>query len=154
MSFKAEQPFFPYREPQQPAQTTVPPTARLLKVYFIGDGRYDGVMENSMAWPGRPAWSGTLAAEQRTELMRRLRMPADAAAAASWLTLFRDLSDPRPGTADVNFIRAPKQDELRPERETVAAVRKQEGRTSAAAWIVALLVACAAVAWIVFRRKR
>ena len=157
MSFRTEQPFFPYREPQQVAKATTPPTARLLKVYFVGDGRYDGVLENSMAWPGRPTWSGSLTAEQRTELMRQLRMPADAAASAGWLTLFRDFSDPRPGAADINFMRAAKQDSLRPDLEFMNAIQKQEKTTSAATWIVVLLTACvafAAIAWIVLKRER
>jgi len=154
MSFKTEQPFFPYREPQQPAKATLPPTARLLKVYFIGDGRYDGVLETGMAWPGRPAWSGTLAAEQRAQLMRHLRMPADAAATATRLTLFRDLSDPRPGTADLNFIRAANQSELRPERQMQDLIRQREQAISTATWIVILLIAGAAVAWLIRKQRR
>ncbi len=154
MSFRTEQPFFPYREPQQPARPTVPPTARLLKVYFIGDARYDGVLETSAAWPGRPAWSGTLAPEQRTELMTLLRMPADAAPAATRLTLFRDFSDPRPGSADLNFVKAADQGEIRPDRELMDSVQRGERNRSIALWFV-VLVAAGAIAWRIGRgRKR
>jgi len=156
MSFKTEQPFFPYREPQQAATATIPPTARLLKVYFIGDARYDGVLETSMAWPGRPMWSGTLAAEQRAELMRQLRLPAGAAATATWLTLFRDFSDPRPGSADLNFMRASDQSEMRPDlelREAFAGARKQQEVAMLIVRGAILLLVAAGIFWFVRRKK-
>jgi hypothetical protein len=154
MSFRTDQPFFPYREPQQPGTTTIPPTARLLKVYFVGDGRYDGVLETSAAWPGRPAWSASLSAEQRAELMRLLRMPADSAATSTWLTLFRDFSDPRPGGADVNFVRASSQAELRPELELMKLFEQRQQTSSLAMWAAILLAGGAVVFWIARRRKR
>ena len=46
MSFKTERPLFPYREPDYGA---LPPAMlehrRLLRIYFIGDARYDGALE-------------------------------------------------------------------------------------------------------------
>ena len=152
MSFRTEQPFFPYREPQQTARATIPPSARLLKVYFIGDGRYDGVLESSVAWAGKPAWSGALTAAQRAELMRHLRMPADAAAKATWLTLFRDFSDPRPG-ADLNFMAAASQSELRPDQELISHFQRGERIRSVAMWVV-LLLAGGAVAFAIRRRQK
>lgn len=154
MSFITEQPFFPYREPQQPAESTALPVARLLKVYFVGDARYDGVLETGMSWAGRPVWSGTLATENRNELMRLLRMPAAAAATATRLTLFRDFSDPRPGGADLNFVRASVQDEIRPERELMEYMHARQRQSSLMMWTILLLTGGAAAFWIVRRKKR
>jgi hypothetical protein len=105
MSFQAEQPFFPYREPAG-AKSSAP---RLLNVYFLGDFRPEGRVGAGGAWPGLPVWSGALAPESRERLSKFAKLPDVPAR----LTRFMDHSSPRPGSDDLFFSPAADQSELR-----------------------------------------
>jgi hypothetical protein len=99
MSFRTERPFFPYREPGE-ADTG---RARLLRIFFIGDGRFFGALGLGSAWNGETAWSGPLADGDRQRLLDLVKLPKDAAPGATWLTEFEDRSSPRPAGADLVF---------------------------------------------------
>jgi hypothetical protein len=124
MSFKTDRPFFPYSEPadqREPAAQPKAPAApqggppqppgqqrqhqaRLLRVFFIGPVKVKGVLgDGKQVWPGKVAWSNTVAAEEREKLLELLGLPKDAPPATWRLTEFEDHSDPRPGTDDVFF---------------------------------------------------
>lgn len=105
MSFQAEQPFFPYREPAG-AKSSAP---RLLNVYYLGDSRPDGRIGANGSWPGKTIWSGALASGAKDNLTKLLKLPA----APSRLTRFIDNSSPRPGSDDLFFAPAADQSELR-----------------------------------------
>ena len=99
MSFQADAPFFPYREPEsKPAGGQ-----RLLKVYFIGDFRPEGKLGGG-AWPGRVTYSEPLPAEVRIRLLKLLGLPESKA--GTRLTRLEDRSSPRPGKDDVFFSAA------------------------------------------------
>lgn len=102
MTFKTEQPLFPYREPQPAADTGN--ANRLLRIFFLGDKRVKGELgSKGDAWqPGKTAWAGALNEEQRQGMGKLLSLPGGTP--ESWyLTEFEDASSPRPGTADVYF---------------------------------------------------
>jgi hypothetical protein len=105
MTFRTEKPFFPYREP--PAERGAVqsgPGRRLLRVYFLAEGRTRGTLgEGDLAWPGRVVWANKLEASGRDNVLGLLKLSKDTPPAAWWLTEFEDPSSPRPGTDDVYF---------------------------------------------------
>jgi hypothetical protein len=133
MSFKAEKPLYPYREPEteQTKQTGEP---RVLRVFFAGAARYAGTLGADKPWPGRTMWAGPVDAGRWTGLFRQAKLNEppvkdgksafDAPKAVGlWLTEFEDVSSPRPGTDEVYF--APSADASPVERPTVVITRKQ-----------------------------
>jgi hypothetical protein len=102
MTFKADRPYFPYREPedQRKAAGAGP---RLLRVYLLADKRMAGTLGEMGNWPGRVAWADQLTADQRKNLLGMLKLPPDTPPGAWWLTEFEDRSSPRPGTDEVYF---------------------------------------------------
>jgi hypothetical protein len=124
MTFKTERPFFPYREPQseEPAGAEKKEKdghmkdrdGRLLRVYFLSSNRAEGALGGKKAeWPGRTAWAGSLNKADRQAVRDLLHLPGNKAPETWWLTEFEDHSSPRPGTDDVFFRRAAKQEEVR-----------------------------------------
>ncbi|HZT80525.1 MAG TPA: DUF2330 domain-containing protein [Gemmataceae bacterium] len=106
MSFAADRPFFPYREPKEEARPAKGPrAARLLRVYFVGDGRAEGRL-GGKEWPGKVAWANQVPDAKRKELLKLLKLPDKAVPQSAWLTEFEDRSAPRPGTEDVYFAPA------------------------------------------------
>ncbi len=101
MSFKTERPYFPYREP-----ATRDSSPRALDVYFVSGERMEAKMGKATAWPGRVLWAQPLQTEMREDLLKRVKLPANAAPATAWLTRFLDRSAPRPGTDELYFSRA------------------------------------------------
>src|SRR5206468_8255579 len=51
MTFTAERPFFPYREPEDQRRGPAAGTPRLLRVYFLGDARMKGALGEKGEWP-------------------------------------------------------------------------------------------------------
>ena len=106
MSFKADRPFFPYREPEGKShkEKTPPPYAggRMLRVLFVSDVRYGGLLGAS-AWHATIPWSDALSDEQRKQLVKRTGVPEESVPAGAWLTTFEDRASPRPGREEVYF---------------------------------------------------
>jgi hypothetical protein len=114
MSFKADRPFYPYREPE--TEQTKPATeARLLRVFFAAPVRYAGKLgDGTKPWPGQTVWAGPVDAPHWTALYQKLaptQVPTNGVKPALvlpvadglWLTEFEDRSAPRPGTDEVYF---------------------------------------------------
>jgi hypothetical protein len=106
MSFAAEQPFFPYREPSDqrenlPASAPIQQASRLLRVFFIGPERVTGSIGEAKApWPGKTVYANAI-----DQIPTPLSLPV-AIPKGAWLTSFEDSAQPRPGTDDLFFAKA------------------------------------------------
>jgi hypothetical protein len=109
MTFAADAPYYPYREPvaPRPAAPSREIRPRRLEVHVVSDQRLDGTIGSTLTWPGRVTYSG----------------PADLGPQASaWglspgltrLTSFLDASSPRPATDEVFFRPAADQSRFTP----------------------------------------
>lgn len=104
MSFAAERPFYPYREPADQRETMpashreIAPAGRMLRVYFVSDAKFEGALEDGGPFPGVVKLSDAVEPA--------LFGPDLPVASRPRLTVFEDGSSPRPGTADVFFSRA------------------------------------------------
>lgn len=117
LSFKTDTPLFPYREPDtSKAAPALAATHRMLRIYFVGDARYEGAL-GAARWSGEAAWSGKIPADKRGELVSALKLPDAAMPRDAWLTEFEDDWPYRVAPADLTFTHAAKQDTL--EREPV-----------------------------------
>jgi hypothetical protein len=107
MTFKAEKPFYPYREPADMRKANPGAGQRMLKVFFLADKRYEGTLGEKGEWPGRTAWANATPAPTASTVFSNLGLEpkiATAAGAKKWhLTEFEDKSFPRPGTDEVYF---------------------------------------------------
>ena len=120
MSFDAEKPFYPYREPASARKNHSENSTRSLRVFFIGDERVSGAIgENSQRdWPGKAQWSDKLSdhlnQSQRANLAQQLAINPKQFSAKARLTSFEDFSSPRPGFDEVYFSPSAKQDKILP----------------------------------------
>jgi hypothetical protein len=104
MSFKADQPFFPYREPADQRDETARNTSRLLRVYVAAKHRMAGRIGETTPWPGQPVWASAISdAERRSLLEKAGNLPPKTGSETWWLTEFEDRSAPRPGTDELYF---------------------------------------------------
>jgi hypothetical protein len=107
ISFKTDQPLFPYREPESTgAAQKLGASSRLLRIYFVSDARYDGALTKDVAWTGRPVWSNELTHESRARLLELLSVPETSVAGEPWLTEFEDEWPYRKAPSDLTFARA------------------------------------------------
>jgi hypothetical protein len=141
MSFQTDRPLFPYREPDPTTDAkTLGATRRLLRVYFLADGRYRGEMAGS-AWTGKVAWAGKVSPESRTQVLDQLRLPATSGPAAWHLTEFEDDWPYRAAPADVYFSRDPDQSDVR--REPIIQYVALPGRPDGSVYLLAAAIAVA-----------
>jgi hypothetical protein len=98
MSFKTERPFFPYREPRDQRDSSMPASlssTRSLRVFYVGPKRVDPLIgEGATKFPGKIAWAGQLPQTMFDKL------PVGVLA-GSWLTAIEDDSAPRPGVDEL-----------------------------------------------------
>ena len=119
MSFDAEKPFYPYREPAG-ARKNKAAQSRSLRVFFIGDTRVSGNIGANVKrdWPGKAQWSDKLndhlSQSQRANLAQQLAINPKQFSAKARLTSFEDFSSPRPGFDEVYFSPSAKQDKILP----------------------------------------
>jgi hypothetical protein len=104
LTFPADRPYFPYREPEGPAPSPDVYVPRRLRIYFVADARYKGTLKGQ-TWPASVSWSNRIAGEDRATLLKQVTLPADTAPDEWWMTEFEDTSSPRPGHDDVYFER-------------------------------------------------
>jgi hypothetical protein len=107
MTFKTERPLFPYREPEvKLANTSVETRKRLLRIYFLADGRYDGTLSTADRWTGQVAWANQLKPEERERTLNLLNLPDSTGPAQWWLTEFEDPWPYRKAPSDLYFTRS------------------------------------------------
>jgi hypothetical protein len=104
MTFTTDQPFFPYREPNNLTPAAQGGSERLLRVFFLSESRVKGTLgAKGDRWPGTVAWANRLNGTDREKLLQLLKLPAQTPPDSWWLTEFEDRSSPRPGAVDVYF---------------------------------------------------
>jgi hypothetical protein len=133
LSFKADRPFYPYREPADMRTASPNPHGRMLKIYFVADKRFSGTIGESTPFPGRTAWSDKLQDAERIDVIAKAKLLENAGPKEWHLTEFEDRSSPRPGTDEVYF--APSADQ-----STVARPPIIHSRESFTPWYVGLAV--------------
>lgn len=127
MSFAADRPFFPYREPadQRPAAADAQTPSRLLRVFVLADSRVAGTLGDGKSgdWPGRTVWANKIDPATAGTVTSAAKLPADAN--REWfLTEFEDAASPRPGTDEVYF--SPAADQATVERSPVTVYEYRE----------------------------
>lgn len=104
MTFRTERPFYPYAEPADQRAPGAFRPSRLLRVFFLGSARVEGKLDDPKTpWPGKAAWSNTLASDRRKQVIDKLKVDDEALPEKTRLTVFDDSSSPRPGVADLFF---------------------------------------------------
>lgn len=119
ISFKTEQPLFPYREPKTaPHANALTKKARTLQIFFIAEAQYAGALGESENWSGKTVWSDKLSSDQVQKLTDQLKSPAIEFPAEPWLTEFRDSWEYDRAKSDLRFVSVgnnkPKKKELIP----------------------------------------
>jgi len=141
MTFAAERPFYPYREPEDQRAGTG--SGRTLRVHVLSTERMHGTIGDRGVWPGRVLYSNT-----PTTLAARLGTTLGAAIpAGTWLTTFDDRSSPRLGTDEVYFASSSDRSPVIPP----AIVRTNTNEIPIPLDWVALI---GFVLWVVWRRVR
>lgn len=135
MSFRAEKPFYPYREPEGAPGAPVE-SGRKLRVFVAAEARYDGQLgDGSKAWPGRTVWAGKPDAAALATVFATANGKLDGAkepfllpaSGDGWtLTEFEDASSPRPGTDEVFFAPAVDQSALERPKKVITTVQTVE----------------------------
>ena len=97
MSFSAERPFFPYREPAAKDADKTSPGSRVLRVFLLSSERMSGTLGN-IPWHAKTVWADRFTDAKFGESLKIPDFPA-----TPWLTAFEDTASPRPGSAEVFF---------------------------------------------------
>jgi hypothetical protein len=104
MTFQTDRPFYPYAEPADQRAPGAFRPGRMLRVFFLGNARVEGKLDDPKTpWPGKAAWSNTLAADRRKQVIDKLKIDDESLPQKTRLTVFDDQSSPRPGVADLFF---------------------------------------------------
>lgn len=147
MSFVTDAPLFPYREPEYGEFGTQHPR-RTLRVFFLGESRYEGRLAGVQSWSGKAVWSDRLTAEQRTAVLEKLQLPAATGPAELRLTEYEDWWRYEVAKADLTFSAAQDQSLLR--RPPTIIYTAAAGGSPDAMFYVAAVV----VAWPALRLRR
>jgi Uncharacterized protein conserved in bacteria (DUF2330) len=110
LSFKTDRPIFPYREPDYTSVAQkLNAKHRLLRIYFIAEGRYQGDLTKETPWTGQVAWANPLKPEQRSKVLELLKLPEQTGPTTWWLTEFEDNWLYKVAPEDVYFTHSPNQ---------------------------------------------
>jgi hypothetical protein len=116
MSFHTDRPLFPYREPDPRSYAeALHAKRRLLRIYFVAEGRYRGELTKESPWTGQVAWSNPVTDAHRRTLLELLKLPLTTGPDKWWLTEFEDNWPYRAAPADVYFSLDPEQTQLKRE---------------------------------------
>ncbi|RYX82246.1 DUF2330 domain-containing protein [bacterium] len=137
LTFKADAPFYPYREPNRAQQQTEP---RSLELFLVGDTRVEGHIENAdkkSPWPSQVKYSAPLDAKnlQTSDIL----LPSEPL----HLTAFVDDSAPRPGWGDLKFAPASDQTEITPSPNII----HEDRRVSIPIHLLIIFIIGAAMWW-------
>ncbi len=104
ISFETERPLFPYREPDsKKSAATLGVQDRLLRIYFLGQARYEGELTKEQPWSGNVAWADKLDDASQQKILELLKLPASTAPGGWWLTEFEDHWPYQTAPADLYF---------------------------------------------------
>ena len=119
MTFQADKPFYPYREPAD-MRNPSGQGSRMLRVFVLSDQRHSGTLGETGAWPGQTVWANDISGSLH-QLAQSLKfIPNDQSFPPGYvkhLTEFEDGSFPRPGTDEVYFT--PSSDQSTVERTPI-----------------------------------
>lgn len=145
MTFTTDRPFYPYREPEDQRSAEASKERRLLRIYFIGTERVEGIVGDATAFAGATKWSKTVPDGDRQSLIAMLKLANEKTPATWWLTEFEDRSSPRPGMDDLFFRTAKEQNTV--ERTAIT----YPGKPGAPAW--PLFLVCVLVIAVIYVRR-
>ncbi len=103
MSFKADKPFYPYREPKSTQPAKLNANERMLRVYFLSQEAHDAKLLDS-PWTRSIPFAGRLTPEVEEQVMRNLKLPKSKGKETLFLTEFEDHTDVRSTGAEVVFL--------------------------------------------------
>ena len=122
LSFKADHPFYPYREPKDAREIAAiegraTDDGRFLRVFFIGDERVSGWLDLPeekavKSWSAQTKFSARIDGDMVKKVREDLKMTADQIPDRPWVTIFDDTSSPRQGTNDLYFFKDDDQSEV------------------------------------------
>ncbi|CAN5842917.1 hypothetical protein BH11MYX3_BH11MYX3_34820 [soil metagenome] len=101
MTFSADAPFYPYREPEPPKTTALEMPPRMLRVFLISDQRYTGRL-------GAQPWNASTLFSAKIDLPSELRSTA-----GNRTTVFIDDASPRIARDEVTFVPHTDQSEVK-----------------------------------------
>ena len=104
MSFQADKPFYPYREPKNAGINAS--SNRLLRVYFLSQEPHDATLMDQR-WTQEIPFAGRLTAMVEEALLRQLKLPARLPTKPLFLTEFEDITRIRSTGAEVFFQPTP-----------------------------------------------
>lgn len=100
MTFAAEAPFFPYREPADPLR---PASPRRLLAFVVAPGPVEGRVGDA-PWSAKLLWSDRVS-DAWTGWLGSALPPGSTALRGAWLTAFEDAASTRSGEGDLTFPR-------------------------------------------------
>jgi hypothetical protein len=169
MSFKADRPFYPYREPETEPTAHPQGETRLLRVFIAAPGRVAGKLgAGSKPWPGQTVWSGSVDTKHWASIFSLAKLAGPPLAnvgalrqpkadAGWWLTEFEDRSAPRPGTDEVYFERAADQSPVERPVQIIDRTRTVEvtpwWHMAVYVGVPVVLVLTGLIAWRMLRRE-
>jgi hypothetical protein len=157
MSFQTEQPFYPYREPEDMRSLTQQ-GSRALRVFLLADQRYEGRLGEIGTWPATTVWASDIGSMSwiRSYLKLEETEFAKSMEGMNYLTEFEDRSFPRPGTDEIYFRPSADQSSVArpPIKHTNVVIRYWPGPWGALSLAVAVpLFLAIAIVWMVRRRR-
>jgi hypothetical protein len=116
ISFKTDEPLFPYREPDSAKYAEqLGAKQRLLRIYFIAEARYEGWLtaKGIPSWTGNVVWANKIKAPDRLAILDLLKLPKTTEPADWWLTEFEDNWPYKKACWDLYFSRAYNQETVK-----------------------------------------
>lgn len=146
MSFKAERPFYPYREPEDMRSSPKPEGGtRSLKLFVLADQRMSATLgSGETTWIAKTVWAKNIGT--KPGILEDMKLPKIPQNSSWWLTEFEDNSSPRNGIDEVFFSPSSNQGTVeRPAitREIIQYIDEPLATVSPLIWV---LIACAIVA--------
>ncbi len=120
MTFQTDRPLFPYREPDtKTAAAALKAEQRLLRIFFVGEARYEGSLTKETPWTGKVVWADKVGAEDRAKTLKQLQLPETAGPKDWYVTDFEDNWPYHLAPADVYFARGNDQGSVKKPPTTV-----------------------------------
>jgi hypothetical protein len=146
ISFRTDQPLFPYREPDSAKSSlTLGAKKRLLRLYFIAETQYEGKIAGKKRWSGKTVWSGDISSH-RADLLTALQLPQATGPSRWWLTKIDDQWPYEQAAGDVYFAPAA--------RESNVSISAASSHTPVDVTGFALVAAFSWTLWAKRNRKR